>query len=87
MGDKVFAGGDSKYGRLQSGNPDKQFFLDEPLFVLRGSDSIAPAAIRDYAMRARVCGCPDEHVNQCLAQADRIAAWQQANPNLVKLPD
>lgn len=80
-------GGDNKYGAIQSANPDRPFLPGEPLFVFRGTDLNAPAAIRDYAMRCRVAGCTDDHVNHCLRQADRIAAWQQANPGLCKQPD
>lgn len=60
---------------------------DEPLFVLRGSDPAAPAAIRAWAMQAREVGHREEKVQGALEHAREIEAWQAENPGRVKRPD
>lgn len=74
-----------KYGEVTVSG--KELHPGEAVFLFRGTDAAAPAAVRDYAMRCRVSGCSDAHVNGVLAAADRMAEWQAANPTLVKLPD
>lgn len=76
---------EGKYGVISC--TGKQFHPGEPLFLFRATDTLAPATIRDYAMRAQVVGCSDEFVNAIKRHADRIAEWQVANPELVKQPD
>ena len=75
-----------KYGTITSS--EKQFHLNEPIFLLRATDPLAPQAISKYADLCSQEGCSDEHVRAAYDWAATIAAWQSENPELVKaLPD
>lgn len=58
----------------------------EPRFVIRGKDSLAPVAIREYGLECEELGLHDQAAQVWLALAE-IEEWQQRNPGLVKLPD
>jgi len=58
---------------------------DEPLFVLRAQDTLAPEIIREWAYRAKALGTPDEKVEQARRDADAMEDWQIANAK--KIPD
>jgi hypothetical protein len=55
---------------------------DEPLFVLRAQDILAPRVIRDWARMAEIKGCPLQKVQEANKIADAMEAW----PNR-KYPD
>ena len=55
---------------------------DEPLFVLRGQDILAPEIVREWAHRLRVSGGDAAKVIDALNIADRMEEWQ-----VKKLPD
>ena len=55
---------------------------NEPLFVLRAQDMLAPSLVRMWAIDAEQAGCPKEKVLEALALADAMEAW----PNR-KYPD
>ena len=77
---------EGKYGEITASK--KQFHPGEPLFLLRGTDPLAPDAIREYAKICDSNGCDDEHIEAAYDHADRIESWQRLNPELVKkLPD
>lgn len=77
---------EGKYGEITA--TGKQFIPGEPLWVFRATDPLAPEAIRAYAGLCFARGCTPEHVAAAHNAADRISAWQAANPELVKkLPD
>lgn len=77
---------EAKYGEITT--TGKQLYPGEPVFLLRGTDPLAPAAIRNYAVHCSFAGCDREHVAAVNAIADRIEEWQKASPDLVKkLPD
>ena len=77
---------DGKYGTITASK--KQFHENEPLFILRAADPLAVEAIRSYARLCEIHGCSFEHVQACREHAERLHAWQLANPTLVKaLPD
>ena len=79
-------GFEGKYGTIYSSN--KKFHPSEPVFLLRATDPFAVPVIREYADYCRQNGCEAAHVFAAMEHADRIAAWQGANPKLVKrLPD
>ena len=74
---------DDKYGTIT--DEHGKIPADEPVFVLRGRDLLAVAAIRFYA-----CTTWARHLsiaNKVLGVADEIEAWQQAHPERCKLPD
>jgi hypothetical protein len=58
---------------------------DEPLFVLRSTDSLAPEIVREWAFRARASGTPEEKVAEARRVADQMEDWQIANSK--KVPD
>lgn len=55
---------------------------NEPLFVLRAQDSLAPTIIRAWAARARRAGCSEDKVQEAYVIAEEMEHW----PNR-KLPD
>lgn len=58
---------------------------DEPTFVLRAQDKIAPEIVREWAYRAAVEGAPREKVDQARKLADAMEDWQIAHHR--KVPD
>lgn len=58
---------------------------DEPIFVLRAQDRLAPHMVLDWAERARGVGVPEE---KC-AEAERCAKamWAWARVHGAKFPD
>lgn len=53
--------------------------IDEPLFVLRSTDALAPEIVREWAYRAQAAGTPAEKVEEARRTADAIEDWQIAN--------
>lgn len=82
-----------KYGKITSSF--KQFPEEEPIFLLRSQDILAPAAVENYAqlLRAAAQGAEDVSVHRRLLDAARecsdfaaqMIAWQAENG--AKLPD
>lgn len=60
---------------------------DEPLFLLRGQDEAAPAAVRDYGHRADDVGAGAVHLGKVSVAALRLDDWQREHPDRVKVPD
>ena len=52
---------------------------DEPLFVLRAKDRVAPAAVRDWAERARKVGAPEARWSEAMDCARRMEAWAKVH--------
>lgn len=77
------SGIDGKYGEITSSK--KEFHPDEPIFLLRAQDPIAPVAIEAYAQICQNMGCTDEHVQASMEHATRIRQWQAENPELTKV--
>lgn len=48
---------------------------DEPIFVLRAQDNLAPELVRLWASKARMVGCPSDKVNEAYDLALRMEAW------------
>lgn len=59
--------------------------LDEPIFVLRAKDALAPDVVRDWAMKAHLHGCPEAKVNEALLLANQMEDWAKLNGG--KFPD
>ena len=55
---------------------------DEPVFVLRGQDKLAPGLIRQWAAQAHALGMKQSKVGEALKLADQMEAWPQR-----RLPD
>jgi len=73
---------DGKYGQVTTERG--KFHPDEPLFILRGQDPVAPFAILAYADLCEQRGCRPDHVAAVIVQALRMTEWQEAHPELVK---
>lgn len=58
---------------------------DEPLFVLRAHDKLAPNTVRVWAMMARAQGTPSEKVREAMDLADDMEDWSTVNG--CKVPD
>lgn len=58
---------------------------DEPVFVLRAQDMLAPELVREWVFRARINGVPKEKVEEARGIADAMEDWQVANHR--KMPD
>ena len=59
--------------------------LDEPLFILRGQDALAPRVIENWAHLAAAGGCPQAKVDEALDLAGHMRDWQKTNGS--KKPD
>jgi hypothetical protein len=55
---------------------------DEPIFVLRAQDPLAPALVRRWADEAERAGCPAVKFIEARAVADAMEQWPTR-----KLPD
>lgn len=63
------------YNRIQ--DPAGLIPDDEPVFLIRGQDAVAPAVIRMWAEFAKLAGAKANIVRAAYAQAERIEQWQQ----------
>lgn len=67
------------------------FPADEPLFLLRGQDSAAPAAIAggsniDYAQACLNAGAPGSYLRAVWVAAAAMRDWQSEHSGRVKVP-
>lgn len=61
---------------------------DEPIFVLKASDKLAPVAIKQYALLLeRNPEVPENKKKEVWAAAFQMEQWQKERPHRVKLPD
>jgi hypothetical protein len=58
---------------------------DEPIFVLRANDVLAPALVRSWSARARIRGTPAAKCNEADALALAMDKWQAERGS--KIPD
>lgn len=58
---------------------------DEPLFVLRAQDILAPEIVREWAFRAVAAGTPIEKVDEARRVADAMENYQITHRK--KVPD
>lgn len=69
---------DTKYGKVHvPGIPD-----DEPIFIIRGQDKAATAAVLRYAEMAHMAGANWTHVAHAFDAAGKLNAWPHK-----KVPD
>ena len=61
--------------------------LDEPVFILRAQDVLAPRVVVRWAHLAEQAGTPQDKVQGALQLAKQIADWQANNQHCVKVPD
>lgn len=58
---------------------------DEPVFVLRAKDIVAPAAVRGWCELAAVAGAGEAKLMEAIQVAEDMMAWQKENG--FKVPD
>ena len=61
--------------------------LDEPIFILRAQDILAPRVVVRWAHLADQAGSPQAKVQAALELAKQMADWQANNQHRVKVPD
>jgi len=71
------------YNRIQ--DPDNKIPEDEPVFLLRGQDPIAPTLLLDWSNRVRAIGGDPHIADLARLQARRMIEWQKENG--FKIPD
>ncbi len=59
--------------------------MDEPVFVLRAQDELAPGLVEEWAARAEKRGTPADKVAQARSLAQSMAEWQREHG--CKVPD
>lgn len=59
--------------------------LDEPVFVLRAQDQLAPEVVQLYALHATMVGVKSAKVESVRACAERMRKWQALHGS--KRPD
>jgi len=60
---------------------------DEPFFILRASDLIAPATVMVWANLATTHQVPDDKIREAVEQVNAMVEWQRRNQHLTKIPD
>ena len=61
--------------------------LDEPVFILRAQDILAPKVVVRWAHLAEGAGSALHKVQSALAIAKQMADWQAKNEHRIKVPD
>jgi hypothetical protein len=75
---------DLKYGEVTTERG--QFEPDEPVVLFRGRDRLLPKMLKIYRLLCELAGSPDHHLDAIHQSAERVKAWQAANPSLVRTP-
>jgi hypothetical protein len=71
------------YQRIQ--DPAHLIPEDEPVFLLRGQDKVAPAAVGFWAFMASKEGAKKDIIDAALKQSDAMFDWQKKHN--IKVPD
>ena len=71
------------YNHIQ--DPSGKIPVNEPVFLLRAQDKVAPQVVEIWAMMAELIGAESNIVEAAYDQADEMRAWQQHN--VCKTPD
>lgn len=61
--------------------------LDEPIFVIRAQDVLAPVIVQLYALHATVKHVDKAKVASVRRCAQEMRNWQALHPDKVKVPD
>jgi len=59
--------------------------LDEPIFVLRAQDTLAPSVVEFWVQVAKARGVPPHKIEDAWLCAVRMRRWQKAHGS--KMPD
>lgn len=60
---------------------------DEPVFVLRAQDLVAPIAIEHWIVAARALGASPEKIQGARRLQMRMAEWRRTHGGRMKVPD
>jgi len=71
------------YDRIQ--DPEGKIPEDEPVFLLRAQDAVAPGVVEMWALAAYNAGADDNIVQLAYEQAQLMRKWQVQHGN--KVPD
>ena len=71
------------YDRIQ--DPEGKIPEGEPVFLIRGQDSVGPNAVRYWARLAKAAGAASNIVETANKQADAMGVWQHEHG--YKIPD
>jgi hypothetical protein len=71
------------YNRIQ--DPEHKIPEDEPVFLLRAQDAIAPSVVEIWSVAAHKAGASPEIVNAAYIQAHNMREWQKKHGS--KIPD
>lgn len=71
------------YNRIQ--DPEGKIPQDEPVFLLRGQDTIAPAAVEAWAALAESAGADADIIKSARVQAGEMRQWGRDHGD--KVPD
>lgn len=63
----------------------KKVRWDEPIFVLRAQDKLAPILVEHWAELAQLLGAPREKTDEAIRLVARMRDW--ADKNGAKVPD
>ncbi len=73
------------YDRIQ--DPENKIPEDEPVFLLRAQDKVAPMVVEIWSLAAELSGASEDIVEAAFEHADLMRVWQSKNPTKVKVPD
>lgn len=79
-------GTDGKYGRIETPDNPGHIPDDEPVIVFRARDMNACPLISTYHRLCRDHGSPLRHLVLIEETYKRFADWQEAHPELVRVP-
>ena len=71
------------YNRIQ--DPADKIPEDEPVFLLRGQDVLAPSLVKDWAIRLLAAGGDIKMAAMALEQSELMREWQRTQNK--KMPD
>lgn len=73
----------SDYDHIQ--DPSGKIPADEPVFLLRASDMLAPNVVRHWALQAKANGCDPEIIAAAESHVQAMIDWQKSHGR--KRPD
>lgn len=66
---------------------DLKIAADEPVFILRGQDTMAPDVISEWIRLALLAGVNPDKVQRAREHFVDMIKFQQEHPERIKLPD
>lgn len=73
------------YDRIQ--DPAGLIPEDEPVFLLRGQDTVAPQVVAFWCEQAVQAGAAPDIIKAAKGQVKAMIDWQMKNHSKVKIPD